>query len=525
MNLLYPFILFFLVPLFFLHKRSKRLEQQDRERQKNLLYMTLLFMLVALSRPVIPNALEEQNVDGKDYIIALDASFSMQANDLLPTRYEVAKENINKIIQGLKRDRFSIFAFTTNTMLISPPTTDSAISMQALDSLEPKYILTKGTSLLELFKTVAKTSYASKEVIIFSDGGEDQNLARLVSLCKTNNIVPFIVATASSSGSTLIKEDKLILDDKKNLVISRENPLLKPLASECGGEYYQLQSNRDISQTIMKDLKNRGNDIRIKTQIRSYKELFYIPLFFAFVTFFLAVTKLHQLSIFIPLLLLPHPSDASILFDFYHNAKAESTYEHQDFLYSAKEFQSLSPSVESYYNIGVAYYRAKAYKQAMQYFSQIKTPNRVLKQKLFYNMGNVAIKLKRYRLAITYYKKSLALGDDKDALFNLSLLYKLAPKEQEDISKMLAHKKRKKKKEEGKKQEKSKESKQTKKSSSGANQKASQKSAGSGSNKKRKKKENENLQLVKKRNKSKYKLGYHAYELINKGYTNETHPW
>ena len=525
MSLLYPFILFFLLPLFFLYKRSNKLTQKKRERQKNLLYLSLIFMLLALSRPVIPNALEEQNIDAKDYIIALDASFSMQAKDLLPTRYDVAKENIEKIITTLKKDRFSIFAFTTNSMLISPPTTDATISMQALNSLEPKYILTKGTSLLGLFKTLAKTSYRSKEVIIFSDGGEDQNLAHLVSLCKTNNIIPYIVATASSRGSTLTNEDKLVLDDKKNLVISRENPLLKPLASECGGKYYQLQSSKDISQSIIADLQKGKDTIAVKTKVRSYKELYFIPLFLALLTFFLAVTKLHQLYIFIPFLLLPHPSEASMLFDFYHNAQAKSAYTQKEFISSAKEFQNMSPTVGSYYNSGVAYYKAGAYKKAMQYFSQIKTPNRVLKSKLFYNMGNVAIKLKRYKLAIAYYKKSLALHDDKDALYNLSLLYKLAPKEKKDLSKMLAHKAKKQKKEEEKHKQKSQKSKKTKKSGAGANQKASQKSAGSGSNKKKKKKENENLQLVKKKNKSKYKLGYHAYELINKGYTNEIHPW
>ncbi len=69
-------------------------------------------------------------------------------------------------------------------MLISPPTTDSTISMMALNSLEPKYILTKGTSLLSLFQSIAKTSYKQKNLIIFTDGGEDKDLASLVDICK-----------------------------------------------------------------------------------------------------------------------------------------------------------------------------------------------------------------------------------------------------------------------------------------------------------------------------------------------------
>ena len=523
MILLYPFVLFFLVPLYLLYKKSNTYEDKYKQRQTRLLYLTFLFILIALSRPAMQNSLQEQKIDAKDYIIALDASFSMQATDLSPTRYDVAKENIQNIIDRLKKDRFSIFAFTTNTMLISPPTTDTTISMQALEALQPQYILTKGTSLLGLFKTLAKTSYRSKDVIIFSDGGEDKDLGTLVTLCKKSNIIPYIIATASSNGATLKKEDKLILDDKKNLVISRENPILKPLAEECGGEYYQLHSTKDISQKVIADLQNKKETTGISTKVVSYKELYFIPLLFALLTFFLAVTKLHQLYIFIPFIFVPHPSDAAMLLDFYTIKQAKTAYEHQDYLRSAKEYTKISPCVASYYNAGVMYYKAKAYKKSMLYFSQIKTPHRALKQKVYYNMGNVAVQLKHYTLALSYYKKALILGDDKDALFNLALLYKLSLKEQKDLSKMLPHKEKKRAKEREK--QKNKESKQNKKSSSGANQKASQKSSGSGSNTKKKKKKQENLQRTKKKNKSQYKLGYKAYELINKGYTNEIHPW
>ena len=38
----------------------------------------------------------------------------MQADDLKPTRYEVAKQNIEELLHKLPKDRFSIFAFTTN---------------------------------------------------------------------------------------------------------------------------------------------------------------------------------------------------------------------------------------------------------------------------------------------------------------------------------------------------------------------------------------------------------------------------
>ncbi len=523
MTLLYPWVLSLLIPLYFYYQNDRKEMQQKTKRQKNLLYLSLFFMLLALSRPVLINKPIEQKFDAQDYIIAIDASFSMQADDLMPTRYEAAKRNIASIITVLNRDRFSIFAFTSNAMLISPPTTDSAISMMALNSLEPKYILTKGTSLLSLFQTIAKTSYKQKNLIIFTDGGEDKDLASLVSICKKNTIIPYIVATGSTRGTTLKKHNKPILDNNENLVISRINPLLKQLVQECGGKYYTLNSaGREIAQEIINDLKKQDTTVQSSTKVLSYQELFIFPLFMAILSFFLSVTKLHQLFVFLPLLLMPYPVHATSLLDFYHYKKAEEAYKQKHYTVAAQEFLKLSPSVESYYNSAVSYCKAKNYKKAVALFSQIHSQNPKLKQNIFYNLGNCAVGLKKYSRAKQYYQKSLALGFDKDTFDNLMLLYKLGLQDEKNLKEMLP-KNNKQQKEQTKQKQAQKKS-TNKSATSNSQQKASQKSSGSGKNSK-KKKEDQTLQQVKHKNKSKYKLGYKAYELINKGYTNEKHPW
>ena len=523
MTLMYPWLLFFLLPLYYLYKHQDQTLDRYKKRQRNLLYLALVLMLIAMTRPVLINTLQEQKFNAKDYIIALDASYSMQADDLKPSRYDVAKANIAKIIQKLNKDRFSLFAFTSNAMLISPPTTDSAISLEALNALEPKYILTKGTSLLALFKTVAKTSYRHKELIVFTDGGEDQDLAQLVSLCKKHAITPYIIATASAEGTALQKDDKPIIDDNKNLVVSRINPLLEPLAQECGGAYYELKSPKDISSQLVADLQAGKKSVEIKTKVMRYTELYYLPLFLALISFFTAVTRFHQYYIFLLLFFIPHPAHASMLTDHYNKNKAVSAYAKKEYLQSAKSFGSMTPSLYSYYNSATAYYKAKHYKKAIALFSQIKSPDRSLKQKLYYNMGNCAVKLKKYTRAKRYYQQALMLGKDKDALNNLIVLYKLHLAEPEDLSQKMP--KRQKKATKKQEQKAPKEQKQPKKKGSGSSQQATQKSAGSGSNKKKKRQQQEDLKLSKKENKSNYKLGYKAYELINKGYTNEIHPW
>ena len=522
MTLLYPWVLFFLIPSYILYKNETIEIEQTKKRQKNLIYLALFFTLLALSRPVIIQAPNEQKFDAQDYIIALDASYSMQADDLQPSRYEVAKKNISHIIKSLNKDRFSIFAFTSNAMLLSPPTTDSAISMMALNALEPQYILTKGTSLLSLFTTIAKTSYQQKNLIIFTDGGEDRDLVALVNLCKNNSTTPYIVATGSSSGTLLKKNDKPMIDSNKNLVISKINPLLQPLAKECGGKYYQLDTTKDIAEKIIADIQKHHNAIQSTTKVFSYKELFIYPLFLALLSFFVSVTKLHQLFLSIPLLFLPLLGHSASLFDFYHYKKANQAYKSNQFITAAKEFQKLSPSPQSYYNSAVAYYKAKNYKKSIELFSQIKSTNPKLKQNIFYNLGNCAVALQKYDRAKYYYQNALALGFDEDTYHNLLLLYKHKLLEQKDPSHIFSKKSTKKETMTKKRETKHKDV--SKSATAKSNQKASQKSNGSGTNSK-KKKQNQEMQLVKQQTQSNYKLGYKAYELINKGYTNEKHPW
>lgn len=137
-------------------------------------------------------------------------------------------------------------------------------------------------------------------------------------------------------------------------------------------------------------------------------------------------------------------------------------------------------------------------------------------------MGNCAVELKKYDRAKIYYSQALALGFDEDSFYNLSLLYKLSLKEKIDVSAMMpkkdSHKSIKDSQQSNTKKD------ESKSSSSKSNQKAGESSAGS-SSAENKKEYQEKLEKSDKINKSQYKIGYKAYELINKGYINEKHPW
>ncbi|SFV57199.1 TPR domain protein in aerotolerance operon [hydrothermal vent metagenome] len=511
MTLLNAWVLFGLIPVYFIYKKNR-----ETSKQTKLLYFSLVFMFLAMARPAYENAYNEESFDSHDYIIALDASYSMQADDLKPSRYELAKQAIKKLLKEHPKDRFTLFAFTSSTLLISPPTTDTEISMMALEALNPNYILTKSTSLKNLFKRIATMQMKQKNLIIFSDGGDEHDIVALAKIAKKNAIVPYLVATATERGAALKKDGKYIKDASNSIVISKINPILVDLANATHGKYYQLKSLSDID-TLSNDLgskQSRQERIKVKT----YKELFILPLLIALALFFVSVTKFSQrLFTFISLLFfLPNSSHASLL-DFHYLKEAKSAYTKQKYLDAAHNFEKLTPSQQSYYNTAVAYYKAGHYKKALEYFTQIKSANKALKQKLFYNIGNCAVKLKKYDRAQNYYIDALALGDDADALYNLNLIRKLRLVTQKDAAQMMPHNQSLSKK---KKQNNSQQNNSAKKS---GKQFANEKTNGAGSAKKGKQKLS--LKQQNKKRKGKYKFSYKAYEKINKGYTDEKEPW
>jgi Ca-activated chloride channel family protein len=521
MTFLNPWVILILLLLFFIFK-DKALTKENfllntklYNKQSKMLILALIFSIIALSRPALQNKLTKQNFNANEYIIALDASFSMQSDDLKPSRYELAKQNLISLLNLDKKNRFSIFIFTTNPLLICPPTTDTKIAINALNALNIKHILTKGTSIESLLKFIAKLPKEKKNLIIFTDGGDEHQLNHLLSIAQKSAITINIVAVASKKGIALKKRNKHLSDSNGALVISRINPILQDLAKKSDGFFLKLLSlDQDISQELHNALKE--NSIKnIQTDILSYKELYYYPLLLSFIFLIFALTKLQKFIPFLSLIFLvslPTKSEAFIL-DFYYIDKANKAYKSKKYNEASINFKKVSPSINNYLNIASSYYKAKKYSKAMKYYSQIKSKDKRVKQTLFYNMGNCALKLKKYERAKTYYKNSLALGFDNDAYENLFLLYKLDIKQKIDVADMLPKPNSKKKKNISKKTD-------TQKDKGGSSkQKSSLSSSGAGSQTKTK------ANSPSYRSKNQYQMGYKAYELINKGYTNETNPW
>jgi Ca-activated chloride channel family protein len=440
-------------------------------------------MIIALARPTLIDSRQNQQLKGREFIIALDISYSMQANDLSPSRLEKAKQYIEKILQSNPKDSFALFAFTSNPLILSPTTSDHRLLLQALHALDEKNILTHSTSLKKLFEKIATLPMQEKNLILLSDGGEEIEIEKLSQILKEANIRLITIAMATKRGATLSDQSgKKLKDANGNLLISRLNPILKPLTLQSQGRFF---TNDHIDFSFSKFTQSSFS----QKEHRSKRELFWIPLLLAIGIFFFYFIEIPKKFLLLIPFLAPN-ADAALL-DWYYIHQAKSYYHDRDYKEAAKAFSKIEhQTLQSQMNLANCYYQAGAYTKAKALYQTLLTSNRLRKQRLLFKLGNIAVKLKDYESAKGYYEEALALGKDSDILHNLALIiHKKNPPIKAPTTK-------------GKSKEKVK-----------SNQ-ASAKAKGS-------KKEGDSTAPSKKS----HPLGYKAYELINKGYIDEKKPW
>ncbi len=517
MILLYPYFLWLLIPLAVLFFTQKH---------KYLISTVHLFILallvLTLSRPAIDEGVQESKIDAKDIIIAVDVSFSMQATDIKPNRYDFSKQTIEAFLTQNAKDNMMLIAFTTNPLLLSPPTTDHQLIKTALESLNPKFILTKGTSLKRLFSRLSKMHLHNKNLILITDGGEEEDIEALSDVIQDMQLRLTILPMGTKHGATITLENGRMLKDKeKHLVVSRINPLLEKLAARVGANYVTVGSTPEATAQSLQGILDSEETAsqNIKKKQHHYTELYQIPLFLALLLFLMLHTRASKY-----LLLLFAFFGVSLqasVWDGYYLNRAYNAYETQEFNRTRTLLQNIdTPSLQSQFALGNTYYKMQAYKKALVLYSAIHSTNPQVKQKLYYNMANAYTMLKAYDKAKIYYTKALQLGADADALHNLKLIMHLNTEKKAQLG--IAHPK-------SQNDDASKSATQEEKKKEQAERKEDQPSSGSGSgggSKKVKSDNKEKKRLKMDDNEEKvHPLSSKVYELINKGYIRETQPW
>jgi Ca-activated chloride channel family protein len=118
-----------------------------------------------------------------------------------------------------------------------------------------------------------------KIVVLFSDGGEKEQLLKFEKLVKQNNIALYVVLVGTKEGAPVLRKNgKTIMKDGK-LTISQRNDELGQIAIENNGAFIVANSGENDIEELVSTIKaQHQNKVKGEVVIHDREEFFYYPL-------------------------------------------------------------------------------------------------------------------------------------------------------------------------------------------------------------------------------------------------------
>ena len=406
-----------------------------------LFFLAGVLIILALAEPVLEGGKVKVKSTSADILIALDISDSMLAQDVYPNRLESAKKKALELIDRATKDRVGVIAFAKNSYLVFPISFDSKTVAFLLSKLDTTSITQKGTNILTMLETVAKTNTNTdkKYLLILSDGGDETDFSAEIDFAKEEGITVFVLGMGTEAGAPIKKRDGSFVKYNDKIMISTLNESISELAIKTGGVYIQnTTSSKDIEAMLSEIIKNSEHKELKSQEIQRYVALFYYPIILAMLILLVAFSSIGKrvkhsmpVSAFIlfALILSSSPLVAD-MFDFRKLADAKKLYDSKEYNSSAQIYEKYAQkndNGQAYYNAGNAYYKEKQYTKALSAYSFARVEDKDLKASKLSNMGNALVQLgtkNSLERAIKHYEASLKIKEDKFTRENLEAVKK-----------------------------------------------------------------------------------------------------
>ncbi len=260
--------------------------------KNSFLILSSALMIVALARPYIDNGEIKVSSSTIDVMAAFDISRSMFANDVYPNRLTLAKKKFKEFTGDFQEAKIGVIGFSSRAFLISPLTEDFATLDYLVNNMNLDSVTLRGTSVMNALEVTNDLLHESekKALILFSDGGDNEDFSKEIAYAKKHNIVVFAYNIGTTNGGVIPDVVGALTDKNGDIVVVRLNEKIKTLALQSGGAYmeYSLKSNDidALAQAIKQRFSEKNEE---ESTIKDEKELFFYPLSAALVLLFLAL--------------------------------------------------------------------------------------------------------------------------------------------------------------------------------------------------------------------------------------------
>jgi Ca-activated chloride channel family protein len=257
-----------------------------------LLTIGFLGIAIALLQPQWGHKEVPVQQEGRDVLIALDVSGSMQAQDVKPNRLAFVKLKIRKLLARLSFERVGLILFSGSAFVQCPLTADYRTFLLFLDQVTTESISSGttaiGSAIMKAAELFNRSQNRKNKLLLLVTDGEDfasrvEEVARVI---EKERITVFSWGAGTTQGAPVPLFDSRgvmtgYAKDKTGTIATTKlnEELLQKLSSDMGGRYERVMPDDGDVERIVQALAGYEREKLEERSLVQYQERY--PLFLA----------------------------------------------------------------------------------------------------------------------------------------------------------------------------------------------------------------------------------------------------
>ncbi|MGY0391084.1 vWA domain-containing protein [Bizionia sp. KMM 8389] len=244
--------------------------------------LALAALITALARPrSVDVSTKTKTTRGIDIVMAIDVSASMLAKDLKPNRLEALKDVASEFIQGRPNDRIGLVEYAGESYTKTPITSDKAIVLRSLESIQYNTIIEGGTAigmgLATAVNRLKDSKAKSKVIILLTDGVNNSGF--IDPKIASELAVEFGIKTYTIGlGTNGMALSPIGMHPNGQFQYGRvqveiDEALLQEIAEATGGKYFRATNNEKLAEIYEEINKLEKTEVE-EFKFYNYQELF-----------------------------------------------------------------------------------------------------------------------------------------------------------------------------------------------------------------------------------------------------------
>lgn len=271
------FFVFYILYIIRVVNIGKRLNTSYSNVFIKVIFRTLYFVLfmIALLGPSFGGSKKEVKSVGKDIMICVDLSKSMDAFDIQPSRIEKIKFEMKRIVDAFSADRIGVIIFSSEAFVQCPLTYDQNALNLFIETLHSGLVPNTGTDFGPPLKLALKklqdeettgpaTQSKSKVIVLISDGEDFGEKTEEISReIEEQDIKLFTLGVGTAQGGNIYAGSALKKDRSGNIVTTRLNSeSLRTLAKRTEGQYFEINETKNDVSRLINTIGNIEGELR-----------------------------------------------------------------------------------------------------------------------------------------------------------------------------------------------------------------------------------------------------------------------